>query len=90
MSIRNMRHDGILKDVNGKIVAIFGMTSRWTPSMVYLFYNELKCAGAYALIFHSSGARNFGEVMIEDTSLKVLQFPEEVYDGHKVIANDKW
>ena len=47
-------------------------------------------AGCLGIIFHSDGKNNFGKIIIEQTSLNVLQFPEEVYDGRQKIEDDEW
>ena len=81
---------GVLSDLSSRWLVVPNMASEWTPRLAYYFYNEIREAGCLGIIFHSDGKNNFGKIIIEQTSLNVLQFPEEVYDGRQKIEDDEW
>lgn len=86
--IKDMVTTGVLSDINGRWLVIPSMCSLWTPRLAYLFYNELKEAGALGIIFSSHGEQNFGKVLVEDTLLSVCQFKDIVYTSKKYLEDN--
>lgn len=90
MRIDKLLESGVLRDIDSKWLVIPNMSAQWNRQLAYLFYNEVKEHGALGIIFHSEGNFNFGQIVVEQTYLHVLQFPEEVYNGRKKIEDDEW
>lgn len=88
IQMEKLFRDGVLKDVYGKWLVIPNMSSRWSPKLAYLFYNELRNAGVIGLIFFSDGPDNFGKVLVERTRLNVFQFPDVLYEEKSVLPDD--
>lgn len=82
--------DGVLRDISGKWLVIPNMNSQWSPRLAYLFYDTVKNAESLGIIFHSEGGNNFGKVLVEQTFLDVLQFPEKLYDRQKQLPDDRY
>lgn len=83
-------NEGVLSDICGKWLVIPNMKSQWTPRLAYLFYNELRNAGALGLIFYSEGSNTFGKILVEETLLDILQFPVIRYKAGRKIKNDNY
>lgn len=90
IQMKELKKDGVLKDIPGKWVVIPKMTEQWSPKLVYLLYNELKSSEALGLIFYSEGVNNFGKVLVENTILDVLQFPEIKYTRRNNLQDDNY
>ena len=90
IQMKELKKDGVLKDIPGKWVVIPKMTEQWSPKLVYLLYNELKSSEALGLIFYSEGVNNFGKVLVENTILDVLQFPETKYTRRNNLQDDNY
>lgn len=88
--IEKQFEEGIFKDVNGKVVVISNLKAKWNVPFAYLLINMLKLNGVIGLIFSSQGDDNIGKLLIEQTALKIFQFPvDEHGNGMYTSAREK-
>ena len=80
--------DGVLSDIENKWLILPNMNQEWNAKLAFYFYNEIKSAGALGIIFNSNGKNNFGQVLVEQTVLNIVQFPEEIYMSSSYLEDD--
>lgn len=90
-NMNQMQHllsEGILQDITNKWLVIPNMTQPWNSKLAFFFYNEIKSSGCLGIIFNSTGPNNLGQILVEQTVLKVVQFPDQIYNQTNYIEDD--
>lgn len=90
IQMKKLLEEGIMNDIAGRWLVIPNMNSEWNAKLAFYFYNEVKSAGALGIIFYSSGRNNFGKILLENTTLKITQYPTRIYNEKKVLEDDEW
>lgn len=88
IKLEYLLNEGPLRDIAGKWLIIPNMSSQWTSKLVHLVYSEIKNKGCLGLIFHSEGADNFGQILAQQTNMKVYEFPKRIYNQVKTLEDD--
>lgn len=100
IQIQNQLDHGVLSDISGKIFVIPKMTNDWNKELAFYFYNEIRYAGCLGIIFYSTpiynnkgiekGGNHFGKILLEETTLDVIQFPNKIFGKRKIVEDDEW
>lgn len=83
-----LSEDGPLRDIESKWLVLPNLYMKWSSKLALFVYSEIKNAGAFGIIFHAEGPSNFGQVLLQETCVKVAEFPNNLYTIDRELEDD--